>query len=155
MENNKCGWCDEWAYQLSNPHMFDAAMGQKMCKACWDHDREVYKGSMGEDIGEFTPVVTASLRYFKFEDGEGHYVVVANHAREAINHFFNEYQEDLTLDDALKYEGIHITELDELQINIPGKFHDGATGTSRDVTYKEIYEEEPVPLPVVIVYLVS
>lgn len=52
----KCGWCDSLTTEVSHPHMFDAAIGEKMCKECWNHDREVYKGSYGEDIGEFVAV---------------------------------------------------------------------------------------------------
>lgn len=49
----ECDWCDEIVSELCGPHMFDPAVGKSMCKHCWDHDREVYKGSYGEDIGEF------------------------------------------------------------------------------------------------------
>src|SRR5690554_792173 len=49
----ECDWCGEPAEELSHPHMFDMAIGSKMCRHCWDQDREVYKGSYGEDIGEF------------------------------------------------------------------------------------------------------
>lgn len=49
----KCDWCDEPAAELSHPHMFDMAIGKRMCRGCWDHDREAYKGVYGEDIGEF------------------------------------------------------------------------------------------------------
>lgn len=52
----KCDWCGEPADELSHPHMFDMAIGRKMCRVCWDHDREVYKGSYGEDIGDFKPI---------------------------------------------------------------------------------------------------
>ncbi|URN94515.1 MAG: hypothetical protein NAG76_22305 [Candidatus Pristimantibacillus lignocellulolyticus] len=52
----KCGWCDSLTTEVSHPHMFDAALGEKMCKECWNHDREVYKGSYGEDIGEFVAI---------------------------------------------------------------------------------------------------
>ncbi|MFD3260865.1 hypothetical protein ACE3MQ_19915 [Paenibacillus lentus] len=52
----KCDWCGEPAAELSHPHMFDLAIGKRMCRHCWDHDREVYKGSYSEDIGEFTPI---------------------------------------------------------------------------------------------------
>lgn len=55
-KNLKCDWCDEMVSELSYPHMFDLALGKKMCRGCWDHDREVYKGSYGEDIGEFRPL---------------------------------------------------------------------------------------------------
>lgn len=51
----ECGWCGRVAKELSHPHMFDFAPGQKMCRGCWDVDRETYLGSMGEDIGEFVP----------------------------------------------------------------------------------------------------
>lgn len=49
----ECGWCGEIARKLRHPHMFDFAPGEKMCKVCWDHDRGVYLGSYGEDIGPF------------------------------------------------------------------------------------------------------
>lgn len=49
----ECGWCGEIARKLRHPHMFDFAPGQKMCKNCWNHDRGVYLGSYGEDIGPF------------------------------------------------------------------------------------------------------
>lgn len=55
----KCDWCDAEVggeTELSHPHMFDMAFGKRMCRHCWDHDREVYKGSYGEDIGEFKPI---------------------------------------------------------------------------------------------------
>lgn len=51
-----CDWCGEPAEELSHPHMFDPAISKKMCRGCWDHDRDVYKGSYGEDIGEFKPI---------------------------------------------------------------------------------------------------
>ncbi|MEC0167400.1 hypothetical protein [Paenibacillus graminis] len=53
----ECDWCGNPATELSHPHIFDMAFGKEMCKHCWEHDREVYKGSYGEDIGEFKPIV--------------------------------------------------------------------------------------------------
>lgn len=52
----ECDWCGEPATQLSHPHMFDPAIGERMCGNCWEHDREVYRGSYGEDIGPFKPI---------------------------------------------------------------------------------------------------
>lgn len=55
----KCDWCDNEVageQELSHPHMLDMAFGKRMCRHCWDHDREVYKCSYGEDIGEFKPI---------------------------------------------------------------------------------------------------
>lgn len=52
----ECDWCGELATELSYPHMFDPAIGKRMCCNCWEHDREVYKGSYGEDIGEFKAI---------------------------------------------------------------------------------------------------
>ncbi|UED78099.1 hypothetical protein [Brevibacillus sp. DP1.3A] len=49
----ECGWCGEIAKNLRPSHMFDFAPGKKMCKNCWNHDRGVYLGSYGEDIGPF------------------------------------------------------------------------------------------------------
>ncbi|WP_036648353.1 hypothetical protein [Paenibacillus wynnii] len=49
-------WCDNQTLELSHPHTFDMAIGGRMCRHCWNHDREVYKGSYGEDIGEFNPI---------------------------------------------------------------------------------------------------
>lgn len=55
-EFRECDWCGEPATELSYPHLFDPAFGKKMCRNCWEHDRDVYKGSYGEDIGEFKPI---------------------------------------------------------------------------------------------------
>ncbi|WP_254438272.1 hypothetical protein [Paenibacillus sp. DCT19] len=52
----KCDWCGEVVAELSHPHFNDFAIGKKMCRTCWDHDRDVYKGSCGDDIGDFKPV---------------------------------------------------------------------------------------------------
>ena len=55
----KCDWCDNEVageQELSHPHIFDMAIGGRMCRHCWEHDREVYKGSYGEDIGEFKSI---------------------------------------------------------------------------------------------------
>lgn len=52
----KCGWCDDIVTELSQPHIYDRAYGKKMCRGCWNHDREVYKGTYGDDIGEFDPI---------------------------------------------------------------------------------------------------
>ncbi|HDR4863248.1 TPA: hypothetical protein QCR61_005621 [Bacillus cereus] len=49
----ECGWCGEVRSVLKPPHMFDLSLKEKMCKYCWEHDREMYKGSHGEDIGPF------------------------------------------------------------------------------------------------------
>lgn len=49
----ECGWCGEIAKKLRPSHMFDFAPGKKMCRGCWNHDRGVYLGSYGEDIGPF------------------------------------------------------------------------------------------------------
>lgn len=51
----ECGWCGEIATELSGPHLMDFVPGEKMCKKCWEHDREMYLGSVGTDIGEFKP----------------------------------------------------------------------------------------------------
>lgn len=52
----ECDWCNEIASELSFPHFHDFAIGKRMCRNCWDHDREVYKGSYGDDIGDFKPI---------------------------------------------------------------------------------------------------
>lgn len=59
-QEERCDWCGDSAKELSHPHMFDMAIGKKMCRHCWDHDREVYKGSYGEDIGEFKSIKEAT-----------------------------------------------------------------------------------------------
>ncbi|MET3831008.1 hypothetical protein ABIC86_002474 [Paenibacillus sp. DS2363] len=52
----ECDWCGEVVAELSHPHFHDFAIGKKMCRTCWDHDRDVYKGSYGDDIGDFKPI---------------------------------------------------------------------------------------------------
>lgn len=52
----ECDWCGEPSKELCHPHQFDMAIGKRMCRGCWDHDREAYKGVYGEDIGEFKPI---------------------------------------------------------------------------------------------------
>ncbi|WP_411736070.1 hypothetical protein [Paenibacillus sp. M2] len=52
----ECAWCGEIASELSLPHIYDFVRDKRMCRNCWNHDREVYKGSYGDDIGEFKPV---------------------------------------------------------------------------------------------------
>jgi Zn finger protein HypA/HybF involved in hydrogenase expression len=52
----ECDWCGEVAEELSHPHFHDFAVGKRMCENCWNHDREVYKGSYGDDIGEFKAI---------------------------------------------------------------------------------------------------
>ncbi|WP_201264984.1 hypothetical protein [Brevibacillus reuszeri] len=49
----ECGWCGEIAAKLRHPHLYDFAPGEKMCKSCWNHDRGVYLGSYGDDIGPY------------------------------------------------------------------------------------------------------
>lgn len=50
----QCAWCDEVRPKLRPPHMFDRDRdGGRMCEHCWNHDRKMYKGSYGEDIGPF------------------------------------------------------------------------------------------------------
>lgn len=49
----ECDWCDEVVSELSGPHSMDFVPGKKMCRNCWEMDRETYKGSVGEDIGPF------------------------------------------------------------------------------------------------------
>lgn len=49
----ECDWCGELAKKLRGPHLYDFAPGKKMCKRCWNHDRDVYLGSYGDDIGPF------------------------------------------------------------------------------------------------------
>src|SRR5690606_19528502 len=51
----ECDWCGEPSEEFDYPHVFDMVPGKYMCRGCWDHDREVYKGSYGEDIREFKP----------------------------------------------------------------------------------------------------
>lgn len=58
----ECDWCGEPAVELSHPHIFDMAIGKRMCRRCWDHDRKACKGAYGEDIGPFKPI----------EGGKGH-----------------------------------------------------------------------------------
>lgn len=53
----ECGWCGEVAAELSGPHMMDFLLDERMCKKCWEHDREMYLGSVGTDIGEFKRLV--------------------------------------------------------------------------------------------------
>lgn len=50
----ECGWCDNVVSELRECHQFDSNEdGEKMCHDCWNHDREMYLGSYGEDIGPF------------------------------------------------------------------------------------------------------
>lgn len=49
----ECDWCGDMTTQLRDPHLFDFAPGKRMCKNCWNHDRGVYLGSYGDDIGPF------------------------------------------------------------------------------------------------------
>lgn len=51
----ECAWCGEIASELRKPHIYDRAPnGGRMCRSCWDHDREMYKGAYGDDIGPFS-----------------------------------------------------------------------------------------------------
>ncbi|GLY11371.1 hypothetical protein [Pseudobacillus badius] len=47
----ECGLCGDIARKLRPCHPFDLA--GRICQRCWEHDRETYKGSYGEDIGPF------------------------------------------------------------------------------------------------------
>ncbi|MFD2168486.1 hypothetical protein [Tumebacillus lipolyticus] len=50
----ECGWCGNVASMLRPPHMFDYGKnGERMCKICWNHDRQMYLGANGVDIGLF------------------------------------------------------------------------------------------------------
>ncbi|MFW5438887.1 hypothetical protein [Paenibacillus apiarius] len=50
----ECAWCGEIRKELRSPHIYDRAPnGGKMCRYCWEMDRETYKGSYGDDIGPF------------------------------------------------------------------------------------------------------
>ncbi|MEX5523258.1 MULTISPECIES: hypothetical protein [Bacillus cereus group] len=49
----ECDWCGEVRKELRDPHLFDYIPKARMCRHCWNHDREMYKGSYGEDIGPF------------------------------------------------------------------------------------------------------
>jgi hypothetical protein len=49
----ECDWCGEIKKELRGPHLLDFDPGKKMCRECWNMDRETYKGSLGEDIGPF------------------------------------------------------------------------------------------------------
>lgn len=57
----ECGWCGRIAKELSSPHIFDFAPAEKMCRGCWNVDRETYIGSFGEDIGEFVPMKRGAI----------------------------------------------------------------------------------------------
>lgn len=49
-----CVWCGEVRNELRDPHIFDRAPNSgRMCRHCWNHDREMYKGAYGVDIGSF------------------------------------------------------------------------------------------------------
>lgn len=52
-EFQRCDWCDGVAKEFSGPHLYDWVPDKKMCRSCWNHDREMYMGSYGDDIGEF------------------------------------------------------------------------------------------------------
>lgn len=52
-ERGECGWCGTETNELSGPHLLDFVPGESMCRNCWEHDREMYLGSVGTDIGEF------------------------------------------------------------------------------------------------------
>ena len=52
----ECGWCGTETTEFSGPHSFDYVPGEKMCRGCWEHDRDMYLGSLGTDIGEFKPI---------------------------------------------------------------------------------------------------
>ncbi|MFW5438853.1 hypothetical protein [Paenibacillus apiarius] len=50
----ECAWCGEIRKELRSPHIYDRAPnGGKMCRYCWEMDRETYKGSYGDDIGPY------------------------------------------------------------------------------------------------------
>lgn len=49
----ECDWCGGISKELRSPHLLDFVPGKKMCRNCWDTDRENYLGAYGEDVGPF------------------------------------------------------------------------------------------------------
>lgn len=71
-----CDWCGEVAEEFSGPHLYDWVPDKKMCRKCWDHDRQVYKGSYGDDIGEFRPVGQEGK--VRTNEGSNHHPTLGN-----------------------------------------------------------------------------
>ncbi|MGG0459693.1 hypothetical protein [Bacillus mycoides] len=40
----ECDWCGDINKELRNPHLFDYIPKARMCRNCWNHDREMYLG---------------------------------------------------------------------------------------------------------------
>ena len=53
-EKVKCDYCGENVETVrKTPVVADMGQGYKMCKICWDNERETIKGTYGRDIGGF------------------------------------------------------------------------------------------------------
>ncbi|QHE63986.1 hypothetical protein FHE72_23635 (plasmid) [Rossellomorea vietnamensis] len=79
-------------------------------------------------------------KIFKFEHSEGAEIVAAENAKDAINFYFNNYQDDSQIDDIVEYDGIEIEELQGEDIKKKHEIHNEETGKSEEVSYRELAE---------------
>lgn len=90
-------------------------------------------------------------KIFKFEHSEGVEIIVANHANEAINFYFNHYNDDLSVGGMVLSGGIKIIEVTGSELSRKHRIFNKKINSRELVSYEELAEKYFQGKPTVIV----
>ena len=91
-----------------------------------------------------------NIKAYEFYHSGGKDVVLAEFPRQAINHYFNNFNDDLLIDDMI-LDGIRIKEVTEDGLDAEFNLHDEDFKNKEVVTYIKIIEEYEGIIPDVII----
>lgn len=89
------------------------------------------------------------VKFFKFEHSHGSEVVIANFVREAINYYFNYYEDDLQIDDIVEFDGISIKEITGEELIKKRRLYNDELKKVESISYLEI-AEKAIQIPLTI-----
>lgn len=91
-----------------------------------------------------------NIKVYEFYHSGGKDVVLAEFTRQAINHYFNNFHDDILIDDMI-LEGIRIKEIAEDELDVEFNLHDEDFKNKEVATYRKIIEEYEGVIPDVII----
>ena len=92
----------------------------------------------------------SNIKVYEFYHSEGKDVVLAEFTRQAINHYFNNFHDDILIDEMV-LDGIRIKEVSKEGMNLEFYLNDEDFNSKEVTTYRKIIEEYEGMIPDVII----
>jgi|GEM_PF-7069501 len=92
----------------------------------------------------------SNIKVYEFYHSEGKDVVLAEFTRQAINHYFNNFHDDILIDE-MGLDGIRIKEVSKEGMNLEFYLNDEDFNNKEVTTYRKIIEEYEGMIPDVII----